>query len=130
MFSKVLCDSGVSINIMPLAIFEELGLKTPSLTTVQLLMADKSIKRSVGIRHDVFVKMDKFILPVDFVILNCEVDIDVPIILGRSFLATGQAVVDVESKDLKFRVNDKEVVFNIFKALKSRDDPGILSIMG
>lgn len=110
---------------MPLAIFEDLGLETPLPTTIQ-----QSIKRPVGILHDMLVKVDKFILLANFVILNCKVDAYMPIILGRSFLATGKTMVDVESGDLKLRLNDKEVVFNICKGLKLGDNLKVLSLMG
>jgi len=55
------------------------------------------------------VNVDKFILLADFVILDCEIDAEVPIILGRTFLATERALVNVESGELKFRVNNEEV---------------------
>ena len=61
-----------------------------------LLMADLTVKRPIGILHDVLVKVESFIFPANFVILGCEVDFEVPIILGRSFLATGRALVNME----------------------------------
>ena len=59
-----------------------------------------------------------FIFPVDFVILDYEVDFEVPIILGRPFLATGRALVDVESGEVKFRLNKEEVKFKIYRSMK------------
>ena len=56
-------------------------------------MADRIVKRPIGILHDVLVKVESFIFPLDFVILDCEVDFEVPIILGRPFIATGRALV-------------------------------------
>ena len=61
-----------------------------------LLMADRIVKRTIGILPDVLVKVESFIFPADFVILDCEVDFEVLIILGRPFLATGRALVDME----------------------------------
>ena len=87
-FAKALCDLGASINIMPLSIYKKLGLGDPNPTVMWLLMADRTVKRHIGILHDVLVKVESFIFPEDFVILDCEVDFEVPIILGRSFLAT------------------------------------------
>lgn len=88
----------------------------------------------IWILHDVLVKVDKFILLVDFIILDYEVDVDVPIILGRSFLTIGRALVDVERGGLRFRVNEEEEVFNIYKimkhALKTPSGIGDRSIMG
>ena len=53
-------------------------------------MADRTVKRPIGILHDVLVKVESFIFPADLVILDCEVDFEVPIILGRPLLATGR----------------------------------------
>ncbi|XP_070011197.1 uncharacterized protein [Nicotiana sylvestris] len=78
-------------------------------TSMRLQMADRSMKRPLGIIDDVLVRVDKFILPADFVILDCEVDFEVPIILGRLFLTTGKALVDVEARELTFRVGDEKV---------------------
>ncbi|KAK4713568.1 hypothetical protein R3W88_019475 [Solanum pinnatisectum] len=80
---------------------------------MRLLMADRSIKHPVGILCDILVKVDRFIFSTDFFILDCEIDAEIPIILGRTFLATGRALVDVESGELKFRVNEDEVTFNV-----------------
>ena len=61
------------------------------------------------------VKVRKVILPVDFVVLDMEEDLDVPLILGRPFLATGRALIDVQSGDLTFRVNGEEMKFSIYR---------------
>ena len=61
-------------------------------------MADRTIKRLIGILHDVLVKVESFIFPTNFVILYCEVDFEVPIILLRPFLDTGRALVDMEKR--------------------------------
>ena len=63
---------------------------------MQLLMVDRTVKRPIGILHDVLVKLELFIFPTDFVILDCKVNFEVPIILGRPFFATGRALVDME----------------------------------
>ncbi|XP_015068698.1 uncharacterized protein LOC107013256 [Solanum pennellii] len=104
-FANALCDLGAIINLMPLPIYEKLGSGMPKPTTMRLMMVDMSVKRPVGILCDIFVKVDKFIFPEDFVILDCEVDFEVPIILGRPFLATGRALVDVERGEFKIRLN-------------------------
>ncbi|XP_060177803.1 uncharacterized protein LOC132607738 [Lycium barbarum] len=128
-FAKALCDLGASINLMPLSIFNKLGLGTPRPTTMRLLMADRTVKRPIGILYDVLVRVDKFIFPADFVILDCEVDFEVPIILGRPFLATGRALVDVERGDLKFRMNDEEITFHICKSMKQPADMSLVSVI-
>ncbi|XP_019240208.1 PREDICTED: uncharacterized protein LOC109221474 [Nicotiana attenuata] len=80
-FAKALCDLGASINLMPYSIFKTLGIGQPRPTSMRLQMADRSMKRPLGIIDDVLVRVDKFILPADFVILDCEVDFEVPITL-------------------------------------------------
>ncbi|XP_070029570.1 uncharacterized protein [Nicotiana sylvestris] len=110
-FARALCDNGASINLMSIAIYKQAGLGMPRPTSMRLRMAECSIKRPVGIIDDVLVKMAKFHLPADFIILDCMVDKEIPIILGRPFLATGIALVDSERNEIKFRVNDEEVTF-------------------
>ncbi|KAK4713709.1 hypothetical protein R3W88_019616 [Solanum pinnatisectum] len=117
-FAKALCNLGASINLMPYAIYKQLRLGELNATTMRLLMADRSIKHHVGILYDILVKVDQFIFPTNFVILDCEIDVEIPIILGRPFLATGRALVDVERGELKFRVNKDEVTFNVCKSMK------------
>ena len=80
---------------------------------MRLLMADRTMKRPIGILHDVLVKVESFIFPDDFVILDCEVHFEVPIILGRPFLATGRALVDMEKGQMTFWLNNEEATFNI-----------------
>ena len=63
------------------------------------------------------VKVESFIFLADFVILDCEVDFEVPIILGRPFLATGKALVDMEKGQMKFQLNSEEVTFNICRSI-------------
>ena len=64
------------------------------------------------------MNVDKLIFPVDFLVLDMEEDREIPIILGRPFLATGRTLIDVQQGLLTFRVNDEEVVFNVFEATK------------
>ena len=76
------------------------------------------MKRPIGILHDVLVKVESFIFAADFVILDYEVDFEVPIILGRSFLATGRALVDIEKGQMKFWLNNEEATFNICRSMR------------
>ena len=107
---------------MPLSIYKKLGLCDPKPTAMRLLMADRIVKRPIGILHDVLVKVESFIFPADFVILDCEVDFEVPIILWRSFLATGRALVDMEKGLIKFWLNNEEATFNICKTMRQSGD--------
>ncbi|XP_070003421.1 uncharacterized protein [Nicotiana sylvestris] len=76
-------------------------------------MADRTMNKPLGIIDGVLVRVDKFILPADFVILDCEVDNKVPIIFGRPFLAMGKALVDMEAGELTFRDNLEAVLLNL-----------------
>ena len=117
-FEKASCDLGASINLMPLSIFRLLGLGEARPTTVTLQLADRSLKHPKGVIEDVLVKVDKFIFPADFIVLDMEEDKEIPIILGRPFLTTGSALIDVQKGELKLRVQDDEVTFNVFKAMR------------
>ncbi|XP_016683994.1 uncharacterized protein [Gossypium hirsutum] len=104
---KVLCDLGVSINLMPMSIFKKLGIGKARPTTVTLQLAHRSYSHPEGKIEDVLVMVDKFIFPVDFLILECKVDHDVPIILERPFLTTGRTLIDVQ-KALKCMDENEE----------------------
>ena len=103
---------------MPLSIYKKLGLGDPKPTAMRLLMADQTVKRPIGMLHDVLVKVQSFIFPADFVILDCKVDFEVPIIFGRPFLATGRALVDMEKGQMKFWLNNEETTFNICRSMR------------
>ncbi|XP_070023389.1 uncharacterized protein [Nicotiana sylvestris] len=126
-FAKALCDLGASVNLMLYSIFKTLGIGHPRATSMRFQIADRTMNKQLGIIDDVLVRVDKFILPADFVILDCEVDYEVPIILGRPFLATGKALVDMEVRELIFRVGDKKVVFHVIvddtSAMINVEDP-------
>ncbi|GKV41178.1 hypothetical protein SLEP1_g48746 [Rubroshorea leprosula] len=129
-FDKALCDLGASINLMPFHVFRKLGLGEPTPTTVSLQLANRSIKYPRRVVEDVLVKVDKFIFPIDFIVLDMEEDFEMPLILGRPFLATGRALIDVQQGKLSLRIHDEEIVFNVFDAMKNcnHDDSTILRI--
>ncbi|XP_075515848.1 uncharacterized protein LOC142550655 [Primulina tabacum] len=117
-FHKALCDLVASINLIPLSVFRKLGLGEPKPTSMSLQLADRSVKYPRGVIEDVLVKVDKFIFPVDFVVLYMEEDVEMPLILGRPFLATGKALIDVQEGKLRLRVGEEEITFDVFIALK------------
>ncbi|KAL5572381.1 hypothetical protein UlMin_021978 [Ulmus minor] len=94
---------------------KKLGLGEVKPTTVSLQLADRSIKHPRGIIEDVLVKVDKFIFPADFIVLDMEEDREVPLILGRPFLATGRTLIDVHQGKLILRVQDEQVTFMFLK---------------
>ena len=106
---------------MPLLVFKKLGLgqAKPSMITLQL--ADRSLTYPHGVVEDVLIKVDKFIFLADFVVLDMEEDHNVPLILGRPFLATRRALIDMHSGELTLKVNEEEVIFNIYQSMKFPD---------
>ncbi|XP_062080505.1 uncharacterized protein LOC133785270 [Humulus lupulus] len=114
---NALCDLGVSINLMPLSACRRLKLGEARPATVTLQLADRSLPHPRGIIEDVLVKVEKFIFPADFIILDMEEEANVPIILGRPFLAIGKTLIDVQKGELRLRVQGEEVVFNVLKAM-------------
>ena len=117
-FGRALCDLGASINLMPLSIFRRLGLGEARPTTFTLQLADRSLKHPRGVIKDVLVKVDKFIFSAYFIALDMEEDKEIPIILGRPFLVTSRAMIDVQRGELKLRVQEDEVKFNVFEAVR------------
>ncbi|KAK4717923.1 hypothetical protein R3W88_016261 [Solanum pinnatisectum] len=128
-FAKALCDLGASNNLMPLSIYKKLGLWDPKPTAMRLLMADRIVKRLIGVLQDVLVKLESFIFSADFVILDCEVDFKVSIILGRPFLATRRALVNMEKGQMKFRLNNEEVTFNICRSMEQGSELQSVSVV-
>nr|GEV61792.1 DNA-directed DNA polymerase [Tanacetum cinerariifolium] len=108
-----LADLGASINLMPLSIWKKLSLPELTPTRMTLELADRSITRPKGVAEDVFVKVGKFYFLTDFVVVDFEADPRVPLILGRSFLRTGRALIDVYGEEITLRVNDESVTFNL-----------------
>lgn len=103
-FYKAVYDIDSSINLIPLSIYKKLGLGDPKPTTIRLLMDDRKTKRRIGILYDMIEKVDLFVFPVDFVIIDFVVDIEATIILGRQFLVTGCALVYMKKGQIKFYV--------------------------
>ncbi|GJT49566.1 reverse transcriptase domain-containing protein [Tanacetum coccineum] len=110
---NALADLGASINLMPLSIWKKLSLSELTPTWMTLELVDGSITRPKGLAEDVFVKVGKFHFPTDFVVVDFEADPRVPLILGRSFLRTGRALIDVYGEEITLRVNDEAVTFNL-----------------
>ena len=120
-FKKALCDSGASINLMPLSVVQRLSLGELTPTAITLKMDDRSMAQPEGVLEDVLVKVGKFIFPVDFVIMKMEEDTQVPLLLGRPFLANGAALIDVQKGELTLRVGNEAVHFNLNRSLEHPD---------
>ncbi|KAK5842248.1 hypothetical protein PVK06_004584 [Gossypium arboreum] len=115
---KALADLSVSINLMPYKMFKQIGLGEPKPTRMSIQLADRSVKYPRGIIEDILVKVDKLIFPIDFVVLDMDEDVEVPLILGRPFLATARAIIDVGDGKMVLRVGDEEIVFKIYDAMR------------
>ncbi|XP_022040294.1 uncharacterized protein LOC110942840 [Helianthus annuus] len=117
--SDALANIGARINLMLYSFFAKLGLGEPSPTRMSFLLAHRSVKYPRGIVENMLVKIGKYLYPADFVILDMDVDLKIPIILGRPFLTTARALVDVFEGKLTLGVNEELIVFNIKKHLNN-----------
>ncbi|GKD84578.1 reverse transcriptase domain-containing protein [Tanacetum coccineum] len=108
-----LADLGASINLMPLSIWKKLSLPELTPTRMTLELADRSITRPRGLAEDIFVKVGNFHFPTDFVVVDFEADPRVPLILGRSFLRTSRALIDVYEGELVLRDGNEQITFHI-----------------
>ncbi|XP_075103473.1 uncharacterized protein LOC142178050 [Nicotiana tabacum] len=121
-FEKALCDSGASINLMPISIFRKLELGEMKDAGVSLQLADQSTKTPKGIIENILVRVDKFVFPIDFIVLEMEENTEVPLILGRPFLATGRAIIDVHQGQLILLVDEERMIFDMQKMIKFPGD--------
>ncbi|GKC31217.1 reverse transcriptase domain-containing protein [Tanacetum coccineum] len=108
-----LADLGASINLMPLSIWKELSLPALTKTRMILELADRTISTPTGIAEDVFVKVGTFFFPADFVVVDYVADPRVPLILGRPFLRTARALIDVHGEQMTLRHDDQSVTFKV-----------------
>ncbi|GKE20730.1 reverse transcriptase domain-containing protein, partial [Tanacetum coccineum] len=108
-----LADLGASINLMPLSMWKRLSLPELTPTCMTLELADRSITKPIGIAEDVYLKVGKFKFLADFVVVEFDADPRVPLILGRSFLKTGRALIDVYEGELTLHVGKEDVTFNL-----------------
>ncbi|GKC23978.1 reverse transcriptase domain-containing protein, partial [Tanacetum coccineum] len=108
-----LADLGASINLMPLSIWKKLSLPDLTPTRMTLELADRSITYPKGLAEDVFVKVGKFHFPTDFVVVDFKADPRVPLILGRSFLRTSRALIDVYEGELVLRDGNEQITFHV-----------------
>ncbi|GJR04049.1 reverse transcriptase domain-containing protein [Tanacetum coccineum] len=108
-----LADLGASINLMPFSVWKKLNLPNLTPTCMTLELADRSISRPIGIAKDVSVKVGVFQFPADFVVVDFEPDPRVPLILGRCFLKTGRALIDVYEGELTLRTSELSIWIDV-----------------
>ncbi|KAJ9185121.1 hypothetical protein P3X46_004785 [Hevea brasiliensis] len=107
--NKALCDLGASVSLMPLSICKKLEIGELKPIIISLQLADRSIKYLVGILENIPIKMEEVV--------------QIPIILGRPFLATAGAIIDIKSGRLTLKVGEEEVEFNLFDTIKHKFEP-------
>ena len=119
---KALLDLGASVNLLPFSMYQQLGLGELKPTTITLSLVDRSIEISKGTVEDVLIQVDKFYYPVDFVVLDTEpVAVGanhVPIIMGRPFLATSNAIINFQNGVMKLTFGNMTLELNIFHLSK------------
>src|SRR5262249_15210347 len=108
-----LADLGASINVMPYKKFKKLGIGELKPTQMAIHLADRTIRHPRGKIENILVRVDKFLFLVDFVVLDMDESFKMPLILGRPFLATARALIDVEQRELILRVRDERVVLKM-----------------
>ncbi|GJR10207.1 reverse transcriptase domain-containing protein [Tanacetum coccineum] len=119
--TSALADSGASINLLPHSIYKQLGLGALKPTRMTLELANCSITHPMGIAEDVVVRVDGFTFLADFVVVNFEPNPRVPIILGRPFLRTAKALIDLYEETLTLRVGKEELVYYADKSEKNKE---------
>ncbi|XP_016171976.1 uncharacterized protein LOC107614262 [Arachis ipaensis] len=115
---KSLCDLGASINLMPLTMMKKMMIEELKPTRMSLQLADRSIKIPNGVVENLLVKVENFIFPADFVVLDMDEEGSNSVILSRPFLATARIIIDVEKGEMIFIVHDEKMTINVFKAMR------------
>ncbi|KAH9681669.1 hypothetical protein KPL71_027055 [Citrus sinensis] len=122
LFDKALLDLGASVNLLPYSVYMRLGLGELKSTPIILQLADRSMKIPRGIIEDVLIQIDKFYYPVDFIVIDTQHVHDpkkhTPVILGRHFLATADALINCRNGNMQLSVGNMTIELNIFNVTK------------
>ncbi|GJR47144.1 hypothetical protein Tco_1315247, partial [Tanacetum coccineum] len=127
-FKNALADLGASISIMPFSMYKRLGIGKLEPINMLIEMADNTKCAPKGIVENLLIKIDKFIFPVDFAILDMVEDIRMPIILGRPLLATAHAQVDIFKKTISLEVGSEKVIFKMRSSFTTTNFESVHSI--
>ena len=100
-------------------IYEKIDVGDLNLTTMCLSMVDKYIKYPLGDLENIPTKVGKFIIPVNFVVMDIKEDLEIPILLGRPFLVTTEVVIDMKNGKIKVEVNNEYIIFDVYKMIKT-----------
>ncbi|KAL5854342.1 hypothetical protein ACOSQ4_004144 [Xanthoceras sorbifolium] len=118
---RAMLDLGARINLMPYSVYIQLGLNELQPTSMSLLLADRSTQYSRAIVEDILIQVDKLIIPADFVVLDVDdartIETDLPILLGKPFMATAQTIINVQNGKLSMTVLGETVEFQVFDTI-------------
>ena len=124
---KALLDLGDNVNLLPYSVNKQLGLGELKPTTITLSLVDRSINIPKGTVEDVLIQVEKFYYLVDFVVLDTKpVEVRanyVPIILGRPFLATSNAIINFQNGVMQLTFGNITLELNIFHLRKKHMQP-------
>nr|GEX12746.1 hypothetical protein [Tanacetum cinerariifolium] len=110
-FDKALDNLGASVSVMPCLTFTNIGLGKLAPTKLIIELADKTVKHPKGVLENVLVEIDKFVFLIDYIVLDIPEDIKIPLILGRPFLSTTHAKIDVFKRKIALRIRDDKILF-------------------
>ncbi|CAM8950779.1 unnamed protein product [Rhodiola kirilowii] len=116
---RALCDLGASISLIPYSLFEQIDVGEHHPTTISLKLADRSSRIPRGVLRDVPIKVGKFFIPVDFYVLEMDVEQEMPVILGRPFLNTVEAVIRCGEGSIELKIGDEKLKFFLKNAMKA-----------
>nr|GFB74816.1 hypothetical protein [Tanacetum cinerariifolium] len=116
--NKEKLNLGASINLMPLPVWEGLSLLELTPTCITLELTDRSVSKPIGIAKDVSFKVGVSHFPADFVVVDFEPDPRVPLILGRCFLKTSRALIDVHKGELTLRIRNEAITYNLDQTVR------------
>ncbi|XP_021770278.1 uncharacterized protein LOC110734429 [Chenopodium quinoa] len=115
---NALCYLGARVSLMPYSVYQRLKLGELLPTDITLQLANRSIKFPKDQVDDVPLRVGKFVILMDFVVLEMDEDASIPIILGRPFLATSGAIIDVNSDKISLKVGDEVIEFDLNDSMK------------
>lgn len=119
---RALLDLGESVNVLHFSVYEQLGLGELKLTEVTIQLADRFVKVPRGIVEDILVQVTKFFFLVDFIVIDTQPFVNpvnqIPVILGRLFLATSNAIVNCKNKIIRLTFGNMTIELNVFSLSK------------
>ena len=98
-----LCDLGASVSTIPKSLCDVLGLTNIEECSLNLHLADSTIKKPMGRINDVLIVANRNFVPIDFIVLDIDCNLSCPIILGRPFLRTIGVIIDMKEGNIRFQ---------------------------